>query len=132
MERPVELPIAAAVEPMAPLLSARGVDRAGAGERGEGCLASHPTGVAAGDEQLRTADRAHAALLEQRGRDLGDERCEGTLGLRHLVRQPFGAPAEAPQNAVHDLAAGPQPGGRAGEGLPAERSQTLAHADREQ
>src|SRR4051794_15308118 len=106
VECPVELAVAAAVEPVALLLAARGVDRAGAGERGEGCLASHPAGVAARDEQLGAANRPDAALLEQSGRDLGDECSQCTLGHRDLARKALDMPAQPPQNAVHDLAAG--------------------------
>jgi hypothetical protein len=104
--------------------AARGVDRACACERGERCLASHPAGVAAGDEQLCATDRPQTALLEQSGRDFGDERSEGALSFCELPRESLDAPAEPPQNAVPDLGVGPQPSRRAGESLPGERSQT--------
>jgi hypothetical protein len=50
VERPVELAVAAAVQAVPSLLAARGLDRARAGERGEGGLASHAARVAARDE----------------------------------------------------------------------------------
>jgi hypothetical protein len=112
---------------VASLLAARGVDRAGAGERGKGCFASHAAGIAARDEQLSAADRPHTALLEQRGCDLGDQGSECALGLCHLRRESLHTPAEPPQNAVYDFGAGPQPSRSAGESVPRERSQTLAH-----
>ncbi len=87
MQRPVELAIAAAIEPVAALLATRCVDRAGAGERGEGCLARHPARVTARDEQLGAADRSHPALLEQLGRDLGEEGSKRALGVCHLLRE---------------------------------------------
>jgi hypothetical protein len=49
-------------------------------------FASHPAGIAAGDEQLSTADRSHAALLEQIGRQLGHQLGERALGLCDLRR----------------------------------------------
>jgi hypothetical protein len=55
-QRPVELAVAAAVQPVASLFAARGVDRARAGQRGEGGLAPHPLAVAARDEELGGAD----------------------------------------------------------------------------
>ena len=74
---------------------------------------------------------AHAAFLEQSGRDLGDERGERALGLGDLARESLDATAEPPQDAVDDLAAGPKPSRRASESLPGERSETLAQRDRE-
>jgi hypothetical protein len=85
VERPVELAVTAAVEPVASLLATGGVDRTRAGERGEGCLARHPARVAARDEQLGAADRSDAALLEQIRRRLGEERSQCALGLGHFV-----------------------------------------------
>src|SRR5262249_52868980 len=58
VERPVELAVAAAVETVAALFAARGLDGARASERGEGRLASHAAGIATGDEQLSSADRS--------------------------------------------------------------------------
>jgi hypothetical protein len=109
VEGPVELAVAAAVEAVPSLLAAGGIDWARAGERGEGGLASHAAGVAAGDEQLGGADGPHAALLEQIGRDLGDERGESPLGLREFLRQSLDAPAEPPQDADYDLGMRSQP-----------------------
>ena len=82
VEGPVELAVAASVQSVAALLAARGIDRASAGERGEGCFAPHPTGVAARDEQLSGADRSHAALVEQSRRELSDQ------GRRVRARSP--------------------------------------------
>jgi hypothetical protein len=107
VERPVELAIAATVEPMASLLAARGVDRAGARERSEGSLACHPARVTARNEQLGAADRSHAALLEQIGGDLGEQLSECTLGLCHLAGESLDALAEPTQNAVRDIRARP-------------------------
>src|SRR5918994_190804 len=50
VEGPVELAVTAAVQAVPSLHAARGLDRTRAGERGEGCLASHPARVAARDE----------------------------------------------------------------------------------
>ena len=90
MERPVELAVAAAVEPVALLLAARRVDWAGAGERGEGCLACHPPRVAAGDEQLRRTHGADAALVEQFGCRLGDQAASARSISWHLACQVAG------------------------------------------
>jgi hypothetical protein len=84
VQRPVELAVAASIQAVPPLLPAGGVDRAGAGECGEGRLARHPAGVAAGNEKLRATDRPDAALLEQLGRELAEERGESMLGLGDL------------------------------------------------
>src|SRR5438552_9983639 len=62
VQRPVELAVAAAVQSVPSLLSAGGVEGVGAGECGEGGFVRHPVGVAAGDEQLRGADRSDAAF----------------------------------------------------------------------
>src|SRR5262245_23023812 len=94
VQRPVQLAVAAAVEPVASLLAARGIDRARACERGEGCLALHPVPVAARDEQLRGADRSNAALLEQLRRQLGHELSERPLGDCDLGRESLDALAE--------------------------------------
>ena len=123
---PVELAIAASVQPVASLLAARGIDRTGAGERGEGCLAPHPAGVAARDEQLGAADRSHTALREQIGRYLGQQLGQRSLGLGHLLRQSLDALAKPPEHAVSDIWTRPQLSRRVGESLAGERSQALA------
>src|SRR5206468_9587008 len=58
----VQLAVAAPVQSVALLLPARSVDRARAGEGGEGGLACHARGITAGDDQLSGADRPDAAL----------------------------------------------------------------------
>ncbi len=126
VEGAVELAVAPSVKAVPALLSARGVDRPRAGERGEGCLARHPAWVTARDQQLRAADRSHAALLEEIRRDLGEERGKGALGVCHLPRESLDALAEPTQNAVRDIGARPQSSRRVGKPLPREGSQTLA------
>src|SRR5688572_2855432 len=111
---------------MASLLATRGIDRAGSGERGEGCLARHPARVAARDEQLGGADRSKTALREQIGRHLGQQLGECSLGLGHLLRQSLDALAEPPEHAVSDIWTRPQPSRGSGESLPGEPSQALA------
>src|SRR5262249_22724502 len=82
------------------LLATRGVDGTGAGERGEGRLASHSVRVVAGDEQLSGADRPDAAPLEQLRGDLGEQGSASTLDLRYLLRESLHALAEPPQRRV--------------------------------
>jgi hypothetical protein len=126
VERPVELAVAAAVEAVAALFAARGVDGARAGECGEGSFASHSAGIAARDEQLSTADRSHAAFVEQTWCDLGDKSSEGVLGLCHLPRESLHATAEPSHDAVRDLGARPQPSGSTSEFVSGEGSQARA------
>src|SRR5580765_8076870 len=126
VERPVELAVAAAVEAMAALFAARGLDGARAGECGEGSFASHSAAIAARDEQLRGADRSHAALLEQTRCELGDKLSERALYICDLSRESLDATAEPLQDAVRDRGARPQPGGSTGESVTRERSQTRA------
>jgi hypothetical protein len=102
------------------------VDWAGACERGEGCLASHPAGVAARDEQLGAADGSYAALLEPIGRHFGQQLGECSLGLGHLLRESLGTPAAGAGRRSRALAA-PAADRCLGESFPGERSQALAH-----
>jgi len=80
----IQLPVAAAVEAMTPLAPARGIDRAGAGERRKGGLAPHAGGIAAGGDQLRRADGTNSALGQQLGNELADDRLELGFQLRQL------------------------------------------------
>jgi hypothetical protein len=75
-------------------------------ERGEGGLAPDPAGVAALDEQLRGADGSNATLLEQLGRQLGEERGECALGDGDLLRESLDTVAEPTQNALITSARG--------------------------
>jgi hypothetical protein len=84
VERAVELAVAAAVEPVALLAGAGGVDGAGAGEGGEAGFAVHAGGVAAGDHELGGADGADAALVQQLGDELLDARAEFGVELVRL------------------------------------------------
>ena len=73
VEGPVELAVAAAVEPVAlvwPLEASTGLVPARAANDAS---LSHPVGVAAGDDQLGGADGADAAFGEQLGRELADD-----------------------------------------------------------
>jgi hypothetical protein len=87
VERPVELAVAAAVEPVALVLAARGVDRTGTGERGKRCLRfssgwGRRSRRVAGHRRpapLRIPRAARARPRRRRG--------ESTLGLRHLARK---------------------------------------------
>jgi hypothetical protein len=85
VECPVELAVAATVEAVASLLTARGLDGARAGECCEGGFASHAAWVAARDEQLGSADWSHAAFLEQARCELGDELGERAFNLCDLA-----------------------------------------------
>jgi hypothetical protein len=131
VQRPVELTVTAAVEPVASLLATQGIDRAGAGERGEGCLAPDPDRVAARDEELGGADRSDPTLFEQSGCYRGEERSECTLGVGGLSRESLDAFAEPTEHAVHHLGARSQASCRPGESLPQERSQPLPGGARE-
>jgi len=68
VESTVELTIPTTVEAVTSDRSARGLDRARAGKRGEGRLGAHAPRVAARDDQLGRADRSDAALAERRER----------------------------------------------------------------
>src|SRR3989475_11360250 len=61
----IQLPVAAAVEAMTPLAPARGIDRAGAGERRKGGLAPHAGGIAPRGDPLRRADGTKPAPGQQ-------------------------------------------------------------------
>ena len=65
VQRAVELPVAAAAEPVAGGLATGSRDRRDAGQSREGGLGAEPDGVGPGDEQLRGNDRADAGLVEQ-------------------------------------------------------------------
>ena len=93
VQRPVELAVAAAVEPVALLLAAGRVDWGGAGERGEGGFACHPPRVAAGDQQLRRTHGADAALVEQFGCQIGDQACELLIDILDLAVRCWIRPA---------------------------------------
>jgi hypothetical protein len=103
VQGPVQLAVAAAVQSVSSLLSAGGVERAGAGECGEGRFARHAVGVAAGDEQLGGADGSDAAFLEQIGRDLGEDADEPAVDLLYLVAESLDPPAKPAQDAVRRL-----------------------------
>jgi hypothetical protein len=90
----------------------------GAGEGGEGGLAGHPGGIAAGDDELGGADRADAALGEQLGHERRQDRLQLAVELGELGVEVEHAPAEPAQHAAHDrlLALAPaQARGRVGE-----------------
>jgi hypothetical protein len=125
VQRPVELAVAAAVQSAPALLSAGGVEGAGTGERGEGRFACHPVGVAAGDEQLRGADRSDAAFGEQGGGDLAEDLEESAIHLHYLVAQSLGPPRKPVQDGVADIRARSQPSRRSREPLTAERPKAL-------
>src|SRR6266516_5590353 len=76
VQDPVQLPVAAAVEAVAALGAARAFDRTRSGERGEGGLALHASGLAAGDDQLRGGEGAGAAFGDDLGHERGDDRCQ--------------------------------------------------------
>jgi hypothetical protein len=80
---------------VAPLFAAGGIDQAGAGQGGEGGVASHPLAVTAGDEQLGSADRPYPVLGEQRGRQLSDGRRERALGVGEPFRELLGRAGRA-------------------------------------
>src|SRR6266545_5781929 len=69
VQRPIELPVAAAAEPVPSRLAAGGGDRGDAGEASESGLGAQPAAMRPGDDQLRGDDRADAWLVEQRGRE---------------------------------------------------------------
>jgi hypothetical protein len=111
------LAVAAAVQAVALLLSAGGVDRAGAGQGGEGRFACHSLRVAARDEQLCAADGSDAGFGAQIGCELGDQGGEATLNLCHLLGEAFDATPEPAQHAGGGVRACPLASGRAGESL---------------
>jgi hypothetical protein len=121
----VQLAIAAAVETV-PLLAARGgIDRACAGERGEGGLGAHPGRVAAGDEQLRRADGPDAALGEQRGCQRRDQPFELGVDLLRLGGEREHSPAQPPQDGCGALG-GAQARSLLGERQPAQALEPAA------
>src|SRR5512147_2285329 len=64
VQRPVEVAVPAAVEPVPDALPAAGLQWGGAGERGERGLTAHPPRMRPGDEQLRGDDGPDAGLGE--------------------------------------------------------------------
>src|SRR5439155_5541417 len=102
---PVQLSVAAAVEPVPLLFPGRGLHRAGAGEGGEGRLARHPLRVAAGDEQLRGADGSDAGLAEQSRGKLGNRRGEGAPELADLLGAALDSTAKSAEDSGGDLRA---------------------------
>ena len=103
VQRPVELAIAAAVESVAVLFAAGGVDGGGARECCEGGLAGHSAGIAAGDEQLCRAHCFDAALAEQVRRRVGDDDSEAAVDFGDLVGQALDRPAIRAQASATGL-----------------------------
>src|SRR5919109_265731 len=101
----VELAVAAAVEPVAAAGAAGGFDGAGASERGEGSLVSHPLWIAAGDDELGGADGSDAALDEQVGNERRDDPPELGLELSQLAREQSCAGGEPAQDRDEDALA---------------------------
>jgi hypothetical protein len=81
VQRPVELPVAAAVQPVSHRPAAAGRQRAGPGQGGERRVVAAPPGVGVRDDGLGGADRADAELVDQSRREGGDQ-----LGELLLVR----------------------------------------------
>src|SRR5213593_836709 len=87
VQRAVQLPVATPVEAMTLDRSARGLDRTRAGERGKGCLRTHPARFAARDDQLRGTDRTHTALGEQLRRECGHDLSDPALCFDQLAAE---------------------------------------------
>jgi hypothetical protein len=79
VQGPVEVTVAAAVEPVTDDTAAAGRDRAGAGERGVCGIVAAAARVGPGHDRLGGADRAHAAFGQQLRRQVGDQ--VGEVGL---------------------------------------------------
>jgi len=79
VERPVELPVAGPVQPVANSLTRRGRDRRHAAKVREGSFAAQPSGVRPSVEQSSGTHDADARLDEQVGSDALDD--EHELGL---------------------------------------------------
>src|SRR4051794_11317428 len=77
----VERAVAAAVEPVAHGAAAAGLQRAGAGQRGERGVVAASTGVGEADDGLGGGDRADAAALGEPGSEIVGDRLElGSVG----------------------------------------------------
>ncbi len=82
VEGAVELAVAAAVEAMADRLAGGRGDRRGAGDTGEGGLASDPAWMRPRDQELSGADRPDSRLVAETGSELVDE--AGDLLVEHV------------------------------------------------
>jgi hypothetical protein len=94
----VQLPVAAAAEPLPPRLTARGGDRGDAGEPCEGGLGADSASVRPADDQLAGDDRADARLVEQLWRERADVREDLALELGRFARGRFYPPGKAAQD----------------------------------
>src|SRR5215218_6642844 len=103
----VLLPIPASVQSVTLLTATRGVDRARAGERGEGGLAAHAARRPARDEQLRGAHRADALLPQELRCEGIHERAQLGVELGDLLRERARTSPEPAQDGDESRPSGP-------------------------
>src|SRR5215211_284404 len=97
VQRAVELPVAAGVEPVAKDEAGGGGDRSGAGEAGKGGVAAEAAAVRPREQHLRGGDRADARLVEQRRREPRYQCLDLALELALLGRERLHAASERAQ-----------------------------------
>ena len=104
VERPVRLPVAAAVEPVTFRLPARRGDRGGAAHHRERRLALQPAGVVAGGHDQGGGGRGAAALdAEQRGRVRLQQRADALVEGLDLAAGLLPDRRDGPQRGQHAL-----------------------------
>ena len=91
----VELPVTAAIQPIAPGLPRAGGDRAGPGLGGEGGLRAPPASMGPAHQDLRGGDRADTGQLQQPGCDRDHEGVQVVLVLVDLGAQQLAAPGRS-------------------------------------
>ena len=100
VDGPVELPVAAAVEPVSGGEPGAGGDRGDAGEVGEGGLVAAAAGVGPGAQHGRGHDRADAGLGEQVGPPGAHDGQDRLLVLGSFLGQGLGTTGQG-QGAAH-------------------------------